>query len=85
MVSGYNRSKGLKHMDPYDDNILWEFSCDMADLGVRENDAELIRLVAQQWALVFPDTTDSTSSISTAQEHSTAPPGMKIHRVDRED
>ncbi len=42
-------------MNPHDDQILMELSSHLADLGVRENDAELIRDVAQQWLLVIQE------------------------------
>jgi hypothetical protein len=61
--------KSSQRMNPYDNETLRDVALRLSDLGVREDDEDLIRDVARQWTMVIPDNLDSTSLNSTGEDN----------------
>jgi hypothetical protein len=60
--------KSSQRMNPYDNETLRDVVRRLSELGVREDDEDLIRDVARQWTMVIPDNLDSIPLTSTCED-----------------
>ncbi|MBW2307775.1 MAG: glycosyltransferase [Deltaproteobacteria bacterium] len=69
-------------MNFYDEDIFRELLHNLADLGVKEDDTELIQIVARQWTQVVPETTPTDfSRLQPAEFFQTKKPRDRPLRV----